>query len=146
MLSSHAIVLTLGLLFGAASEELAVVVERNVAVPMRDGVVLRADVFRPDHGGPYPVLVMRTPYGKQGHKFDRYVKAGYIIVCQDARGRFQSDGQWESFVRFELPAAGVFALMLYPMLRGDLRISKNEGLALLIAFLAWVAFELLTVR
>lgn len=52
----------------------------------------------------------------------------------------------ESFVRFELPAAGVFALMLYPMLRGDLRISKNEGVALLIAFLAWVAFELLTVR
>ena len=46
-------------------------------------------------------------------------------------------------MRFELPAAGVFALMLYPMLRGDLRISKNEGAVLLIAFLAWVAFELL---
>jgi putative CocE/NonD family hydrolase len=101
MLSTHALVLLFGLVVGADASELGVVVERNVAVPMRDGVVLRADVFRPDHGGPYPVLVMRTPYGKQGHKFDRYVKAGYIVVCQDARGRFQSDGQWESFVRFD---------------------------------------------
>jgi cation:H+ antiporter len=50
----------------------------------------------------------------------------------------------ESFVMFELPAAGVFALMLYPMLRGDLHISKSEGAGLLIAFFAWVAFELLT--
>lgn len=52
----------------------------------------------------------------------------------------------ESFIRFELPAAAVFALMLYPMLRGDLHISKNEGAALLIAFLAWVAFEVLTMQ
>lgn len=51
-----------------------------------------------------------------------------------------------SFVTFELPAACVFALMLYPMLRGDLHISKGEGAGLLIAFLAWVAFELLTMH
>jgi putative CocE/NonD family hydrolase len=62
---------------------------------------LRANVFRPDRGGPYPVLVMRTPYGKPGGGMDRYVKAGYIVVTQDARGRFTSDGKWESFVRFE---------------------------------------------
>lgn len=47
-----------------------------------------------------------------------------------------------SFVRFELPAAIAFALMLYPMLRGDLRVSKGEGTILLIAFLAWIGFEL----
>lgn len=52
----------------------------------------------------------------------------------------------ESFVRFELPAAAVFALMLYPMLRGDLHISRNEGVALMIAFLAWIAFEVLTMQ
>jgi len=51
-----------------------------------------------------------------------------------------------SFVMFEMPAACVFALMLYPMLRGDLHISKGEGAGLLIAFLAWVAFELLTMH
>ncbi len=76
-------------------------VERNVAVPMRDGVILRADVHRPGRGGPFPVLVMRTPYNKKGRRFDAFVKAGYIVVCQDARGRFQSDGQWESFLRFK---------------------------------------------
>ena len=47
-----------------------------------------------------------------------------------------------SFIRFELPAAMVFALMLVPMLRGDLRISKGEGGVLLVALLAWVGFEL----
>ncbi len=86
----------------SADEPLQVVVERNVAVPMRDGVILRADVHRPDRGGPYPVLVMRTPYGKGGPgRFDHFVRAGYIVVSQDARGRYESDGKWESFVRFE---------------------------------------------
>ena len=84
----------------ANSSELKVVVQRNVPAKMRDGVVLRADVHRPDRGGPYPVLVMRTPYGKT-RNFDQFVKAGYIVVSQDARGRYESDGQWESFVRFK---------------------------------------------
>ena len=47
-----------------------------------------------------------------------------------------------SFVKLELPAAIVFALMLYPMLRGDLRISKAEGGVLIVAFLGWVVLEL----
>ncbi|HSR64589.1 MAG TPA: sodium:calcium antiporter [Xanthomonadaceae bacterium] len=51
-----------------------------------------------------------------------------------------------SFVRFEVPAALAFALALYPMLRGDLRISKREGGVLLAAFLAWLLFELVLVR
>ncbi len=84
-----------------ADEPLQVVTQRNVAVPMRDGVQLRANVFRPDRGGPYPVLAMRTPYGKPNGGMDRYVKAGYIVVMQDARGRFDSAGTWESFVRFQ---------------------------------------------
>src|SRR3546814_2176711 len=46
-----------------------------------------------------------------------------------------------SFVRFELPAALVFALMLYPMLRGDLRVSRAEGGVLLVAFVAWRSEE-----
>ena len=47
-----------------------------------------------------------------------------------------------SFVRLELPAAFAFALMLFPMLRGDHRISRTEGAVLLVAFGAWIAFEL----
>lgn len=93
--------LTSGWLPDAATAETQVITQRNVAVPMRDGVILRANVFRPDDDGSYPVLVMRTPYGKRTGGMDRYVKAGYIVVSQDARGRFDSDGQWESFMRFK---------------------------------------------
>ena len=59
----------------------AIQIERNVAVPMRDGVVLRADVYSPDEPGPHPVLVLRTPYGKDGNGAEPYVKAGYIVCC-----------------------------------------------------------------
>jgi len=47
-----------------------------------------------------------------------------------------------SFVRFELPAALAFGIALYPMLKGDLRISRKEGGILLAAFVAWLLFEL----
>lgn len=52
----------------------------------------------------------------------------------------------DSFVRFELPASLAAALLLYPMLRKDLKISRAEGGVLLLAFVAWVAFELLWSR
>ena len=91
-----------GIAASAEETPLKVVFEENVAVPMRDGVILRANVHRPDRGGPYPVLVLRTPYGKGGAgRFDPYVEAGYIVVAQDARGRYASDGKWESFMRFK---------------------------------------------
>src|SRR3954471_7738130 len=77
------------------------ITERDVAVPMRDGTMLRANVFRPAEGGPFPVLVMRTPYGKPPKADERLVKAGFIVVTQDTRGRYASDGQYESFVREE---------------------------------------------
>ncbi len=51
-----------------------------------------------------------------------------------------------SFVRFEVPAALAFALVLYPMLKGDLRISKVEGGVLLLAFIAWLVFELAVIQ
>lgn len=51
-----------------------------------------------------------------------------------------------SFVRFELPAALAFALMLIPILRGDFHVSRREGVVLLLAFVAWVVFELLLMR
>jgi len=77
----------------------------KVDIPMRDGVILRADIFRPadDSAGPYPVLMARTPYNKTGlhNNAKAFAEAGYIVVCQDSRGRFASDGQWESFLRFD---------------------------------------------
>jgi len=51
-----------------------------------------------------------------------------------------------SFVRLELPAAIAFALVLYPMLRGDLRVRRFEGAILFVAFLGWVGLELVLLR
>jgi len=80
------------------------VVAKNVAVPMRDGTVLRADVYRPAEGR-HPVLVMRTPYSKDVPyglmvvlNYVRAAEAGYVVVVQDVRGRFQSEGEFVPFV------------------------------------------------
>ncbi|WP_342660249.1 Cocaine esterase [Rhodococcus ruber] len=75
-------------------------IDLNVEVPMRDGTILRADVYRPAAAGSYPVLILRTPYGRTASlnvlTFDTLtaVKRGYIVVQQDTRGRFDSDGEW----------------------------------------------------
>lgn len=76
--------------------------ETDVAVPMRDGVVLRADTYRPRSGGPFPVLVYRTPYGKGGVIADyttvqRAVARGYAVVVQDVRGRYASAGEFDAY-------------------------------------------------
>jgi len=50
-----------------------------------------------------------------------------------------------SFIGFELPAAMAFTLALYPILGGDQKIHRNEGIVLLLLFLAWLGFELFQV-
>jgi predicted acyl esterase len=52
-------------------------------VPMRDDVRLAANIFLPKQGGPFPVILLRTPYGKMDEKFGeakRYCTAGYAMV------------------------------------------------------------------
>ena len=71
---------------GAAAGEPGVVIERDVPATMRDGVVLRADVHRPEGGGPYPVLVWRTPYGKHKKQFEQ-VREGRIHRRLPGRAR-----------------------------------------------------------
>ena len=78
-------------------------VERDAAVPMRDGVRLRADVLRPDGAGPFPVLVYRTPYGrteaiKSYRTARRAVDRGYAVVVQDVRGRYGSEGDFVPYL------------------------------------------------
>src|SRR6266550_4274242 len=82
-----------------AAENYEVTVERNVAAKMRDGVTLRADIYRPKADGKYPVLLVRTPYDKQGiMTFGlRAAKRGYVVIAQDVRGRFTSEGEWYTF-------------------------------------------------
>jgi hypothetical protein len=72
--------------------------ERNVEMQTRDGVTLRSDIYRPLGDGSWPVLLHRTPYGKDfvhdGHYLHPgwYVRHGFVVVVQDVRGRFGSDG------------------------------------------------------
>ncbi|MBI5387055.1 MAG: CocE/NonD family hydrolase [Verrucomicrobia bacterium] len=83
-----------------ASPELPFTFQKNVMVPMRDGTQLAANIFLPKDGGPFPVILMRTPYGKMDEKFGearRYCPAGYAMVVQDCRGRGSSQGTWEPF-------------------------------------------------
>lgn len=86
----------------AACERKEFIVDDNVAVPMRDGVVLRATVYRPGSGGPFPVLVYRTPYDRldtadayQTHL--RAIERGYAVVMQDVRGRYASEGIFDPY-------------------------------------------------
>jgi putative CocE/NonD family hydrolase len=82
-----------------AAEPLAVTVERSVTVKMRDGTVLRADIYRPKTDGTFPVLLERTPYDKNGSAgFGlKTAASGYVVIVQDVRGRYSSDGEWYPF-------------------------------------------------
>jgi putative CocE/NonD family hydrolase len=77
------------------------IVENDVMVPMRDGVQLRGDVFRPATDGPHPVLVQRYPYSpRDGYMAmfgEQIAKQGYGVVVQSCRGRFGSEGDFSPF-------------------------------------------------
>jgi len=86
---------------GATAEETPaqVVIRKNGMVPMRDGVKLATDVYFPAEDGkrkekPLPVILIRTPYNKDGKESDGtfFAKHGYIFVAQDVRGRYKSEG------------------------------------------------------
>jgi putative CocE/NonD family hydrolase len=77
-------------------------IENNVALPLRDGVTLRADVVRPAAVGKFPVLVYRTPYGKDAAQqeyttFRHAVERGYAVVIVDVRGRYHSGGEFRPY-------------------------------------------------
>jgi putative CocE/NonD family hydrolase len=81
-----------------------ILIEKNVMVPMRDGIKLATDIYYPAEGGRVPVLVMRLPYSKESQLWlgwfgdvQPYVQAGYAVVIQDVRGRFASEGTFEPY-------------------------------------------------
>ena len=82
-----------------AAEPFEVTIEHGVAVKMRDGALLRADIYRPKAEGKFPVLLQRTPYNKAGGTgFGLKAAArGYVVIIQDVRGRFTSEGDWYPF-------------------------------------------------
>lgn len=78
-----------------------VAVEKNVPMRARDGVTLMSDVYRPDASGKFPVLVVRTPYDKSAGmaltEKDYFPPRGYVVVVQDTRGRYASEGEFNPF-------------------------------------------------
>src|SRR6266849_5173390 len=83
----------------ALAESYGVTVEHNATAVMRDGTKLLADIYRPKAEGKFPVLLVRTPSDKtQQMEFGiRAAARGYVVVAQDVRGRFQSEGDWYPF-------------------------------------------------
>ena len=83
----------------SAQTAAGIVVGRNVAMKTRDGVTLLADVYRPAGDGPFFVLLTRTPYNKDGFSVfgHRAAARGFMVVVQDVRGRYNSEGEWYPF-------------------------------------------------
>jgi len=79
-----------------------VIVEKNLAVPMEDGVRLIGDLYHPPGAGPWPCIVNRLPYGVQSvDPFARlFAGAGYAVFVQDTRGRYRSEGGGDIFMPF----------------------------------------------
>jgi len=79
-------------------------VEKNVAVSMRDGVKLYANIYKPDADGNFPVILIRMPYGKDEPyclmpAYGKYfARKGYACVVQDVRGKYASQGKFEPFI------------------------------------------------
>jgi putative CocE/NonD family hydrolase len=81
-----------------------IVIEKDIAIPMRDGCVLKGDLYRPERNEKLPVLLNRTPYDKKfplisGATLDavRAAQRGYNVVFVDCRGRFESEGKFTCF-------------------------------------------------
>ncbi len=75
-------------------------IERGVRAAMRDGVELVADVYRPADDGKFPVMLQRTPYGRDVARGSGPILAshGYVVVIQDTRGRYGSQGDFYPFL------------------------------------------------
>ena len=76
-----------------------VTVEAAVSMRTRDGVVLVADVYRPAGEGRFPTLLERTPYDRRGggQQARDLAASGYVVIKQDVRGRFDSQGEFYPF-------------------------------------------------
>lgn len=98
-----------------------ILIDKNVMVPMRDGMRLATDVCRLEGATPAPVLLARTPYNKEhaaagagGVMIDlmRAVQAGYVVVVQDVRGRYASEGEFHPHVQ-ETRISGWYDIFLW---------------------------------
>ena len=135
-------------------------IEYDVPVEMRDGTILRADVYRPEGAGPWPVIVSRGPYSKDHPWVQTFLqpllaaKRGFMVVVQDTRSRFLSDGdEWRPWINegpegadtvewaARLPDSTGRVAMLGPSYLGNVQwmaaIEKPEGLVAISPSYTW---------
>jgi len=74
--------------------------KQEVSVKMADGISLSTDVYLPNTNPPFPVVLVRTPYDKNGVKdaAEKFAKNGIAVVVQDCRGTFKSGGEFYPFI------------------------------------------------
>ncbi|MER5642916.1 CocE/NonD family hydrolase [Streptosporangium sp. NPDC002524] len=80
---------------------LSIVAEHDTPMPVRDGTILRGDVYRPASEGPFPALLVRTPYGAGSFLMaprTPALEAGFAVVLQHCRGRGSSDGEFRPWL------------------------------------------------
>jgi uncharacterized protein len=78
-----------------------ILIQHDVPMKTRDGVTLYADIYRPKSQDKFPVILMRTPYDKSVDwavaPVFGMVPRGYVVIIQDVRGRYTSEGEWYPF-------------------------------------------------
>jgi putative CocE/NonD family hydrolase len=78
-----------------------IIIQHDVPMKTRDGVILHADIYRPKSSEKFPVILMRTPYDKSVSwavsPVFKMVPRGYVVIIQDVRGRYTSEGEWYPF-------------------------------------------------
>ena len=84
-----------------AQQSYEVIVQNGVGMKTRDGVTLNADIYRPKADGKFPVIMMRTPYDKSvgwaASPAYQIAAHGYVVIVQDVRGRYTSEGEFYTF-------------------------------------------------
>jgi uncharacterized protein len=84
-----------------AQQSYAVIAQNSVPMKTRDGVTLYSDIYRPKAEGRFPVILMRTPYDKSASwavaPAYQIATHGYVVIVQDVRGRYTSEGEWYPF-------------------------------------------------
>jgi uncharacterized protein len=136
-----------------------VLIQRNVPAAMRDGTTLMSNVYRPVGDGPHPVLLTRLPYGKDLSADTTYfdptkaARHGYVVVVQDVRGRYASEGkftpfahefedgydsvEWASKLRGSTGDVGMFGLSYFGKTQWHAAVTRPPSLKSLAPGQAW---------
>src|SRR5947209_8786166 len=136
-----------------------VTVEFDVPAKMRDGTILRANVYRPAGEGRWPVLLTRLPYGKDFPSGTsvmdptQVARRGYVVIVQDTRGRMASEGEWSPFINEALDgvdtiewaanlpysngSVGMYGASYYGFTQWSAAVHQPAALKAMVPFITW---------